>query len=923
MIRDAAIRYATIGIPVLALYSVDPDTGDCLCPAGASCASKGKHPRPDICPNGVKDATSDVSVVAGWTGPFNVGMALGEVAGGLMVLDIDDSDVAADLMHQPIDDTAISWTPRGMHIWMRSLGETKTRLLTSATTNKHVGELRGDGSYVVAPPSIGHSGHQYAWAPNTSIEHQVVATKDPYALAATILRTVGIRIKDEQATAPDIPPPLDNITPHDIPEVLAHDQRLFEFAHAVKGSISFAGERDRSRRLYHLAAALVEVASERGYPLKREQLAGILMRFDAATFGKYSDRADGGESEYWRLAVKVLPSDLPGEPSVEFKQEPDRRQLTRTVDDYLWDELEGCVYVVHGRRAQKVCNFLPELVEDVEVCYGLDTERVWRIRFSKNDGSSVEFSLGDRDSAGNTLEQALFRHCPAGYTVYPRQSGHLKAALQLFSTDVKRRRVYGSTGWVQFGRSWAYLLPGAQGGITSSGIDPSLRIEPELLGDMAAAMELLLPYGRNVRACSSGAEREQAWDAFACLCTCGPAEKVMPVVLQVLAGPLSSAISTAVPIVHVTGQTGSLKTSFCLAALGLVGTFDKAPESWTSTMTFLEALAHVGKDLTLLVDDYKRSTVEKQRSAIVRFVNNFADRVARGRANSRGGIDVRSLRRPRAMLLSNGEDVWEDEASAQARSIKVTVSRTDIDPARLSIVQEAVANGRLQLFGGTYIAWLAAHEDLIQESGFSLLRDHVMHTLIGSRPADAHPRLVASVASLVTVGQIVARFVHETFGDDAREWLASLLKECVRGLLAGASESAREVSEAAPFKQLVREIAAALISKRVSFSPARGVDIKEGRFNIPDVPGADIIGYYTQDGMVLLTREATLGWYERQLAGRRLDPGFSWTAVLREAEEAGGHRVRNMWVTLPGNNGRKQMSGVAVPLDTFASREEA
>lgn len=83
----------------------------------------------------------------------NLGIITGQPSGRLVVADVDKPDKARDLRHPP---TAIAQARRGPHVYLHADGP-------FGTTGTPWGELRGDGSYAVAPPSIHESGHEYAW----------------------------------------------------------------------------------------------------------------------------------------------------------------------------------------------------------------------------------------------------------------------------------------------------------------------------------------------------------------------------------------------------------------------------------------------------------------------------------------------------------------------------------------------------------------------------------------------------------------------------------------------------------------------------------------------------------------------------------------------------------------------------------------
>jgi putative DNA primase/helicase len=98
-------------------------------------------------------------VICGWweeCPAANVGIATG---GGLVVLDEDGTDGAASLEGKHLPPTPCASTGKGLHRYFASgNGQVRNavRLLPGV-------DLRGEGGYVVAPPSIHPSGAAYAW----------------------------------------------------------------------------------------------------------------------------------------------------------------------------------------------------------------------------------------------------------------------------------------------------------------------------------------------------------------------------------------------------------------------------------------------------------------------------------------------------------------------------------------------------------------------------------------------------------------------------------------------------------------------------------------------------------------------------------------------------------------------------------------
>lgn len=122
--------------------------------------------------NSFKDATTDRdSIKTSWTKTpnANIGLATGAPS-GVFVLDVDGPEGEKSLRdleaeHGPLPETLQSSTGRGRHILLTapcSLGISAGKLGPKLDT-------RGDGGYIVAPPSIHPTGATYSWINSTPL----------------------------------------------------------------------------------------------------------------------------------------------------------------------------------------------------------------------------------------------------------------------------------------------------------------------------------------------------------------------------------------------------------------------------------------------------------------------------------------------------------------------------------------------------------------------------------------------------------------------------------------------------------------------------------------------------------------------------------------------------------------------------------
>lgn len=169
-LAEWATWYATHGYPVFPVHSILE--GHCTC-LESQCDSPGKHPR---VPHGVKEATNDLHTIRQWwreNPNSNIGLATGTVS-NIFVLDVDDQHGGWDSLQRltkqngDLPETPQSLTGGGgIHYcfahpskpYKNSIGKLGAGL-----------DVRSDGGYIVAPPSLHFSGKSYIWDLVASIE---------------------------------------------------------------------------------------------------------------------------------------------------------------------------------------------------------------------------------------------------------------------------------------------------------------------------------------------------------------------------------------------------------------------------------------------------------------------------------------------------------------------------------------------------------------------------------------------------------------------------------------------------------------------------------------------------------------------------------------------------------------------------------
>ncbi len=193
---DAALKLASEGVRVFPIWGVRRVTVPvqseggappevrleyrCAC-GNAACPNPGKHPVGKLVPNGHNGATTESGRIAEWLHPpfvpkhdwvpYNLGVATGR---GLVVIDAESRSSRPDLPTglEVLDDwetwtggTGLPAEPRvirsgsgGHHLWLRVDPElhvkSRNRILPGV-------DVKADGGYVLAPPSMHTSGSRY------------------------------------------------------------------------------------------------------------------------------------------------------------------------------------------------------------------------------------------------------------------------------------------------------------------------------------------------------------------------------------------------------------------------------------------------------------------------------------------------------------------------------------------------------------------------------------------------------------------------------------------------------------------------------------------------------------------------------------------------------------------------------------------
>jgi hypothetical protein len=450
------------------------------------------------------------------------------------------------------------------------------------------------------------------------------------------------------------------------------------------------------------------------------------------------------------------------------------------VTEVEFEERDGELWRVRtttsrAPTSRRVCNFMPRVVERVEVHDGSGEDSFRFVLDIQCRGwiERVEIDVS---------RPLAFVPRVAGLVVEANREKDLHEAIARSAVNAPIVHRYAHTGWIRHPTTGDWVFLHAGGAIGGAGARDGIHAT---LGERLRHYALPSPPADDeVATVVRGAV-----NLF--LAAASPAV-MLPLLATVARAALGSAPSYAVLL---SGPTGAGKTSSARLALAFYGTQLAQPDastlSFAATANALEVIAANANAVPLLIDDYL-GTKEHQR---------IADRIVRavtggGRERLRPDTTVRLAPSSNATIIMTGETDL-DRASAQARTLTIPVSPSSRAPAvAFRNAQGAARSGLLAQATAAYVQHLAAERDKhgIDTDGMPdrWARDvETVRAKVDAHVAlaniDVHPRSVEVVVDLITAFASLLRWTIEVGAfteaeakklvDDAERVLLSLLDD--------------------------------------------------------------------------------------------------------------------------------------------------
>jgi hypothetical protein len=821
------------------------------------------------------------------------------------VLDLESADAFqrwrsnAELLLDPalLAALPIVQTGKGFHVYLRTAAPGGNRKL-AMQQRQTIAETRGEGGYVLAPPTVHPDTHQ------------------PYTLIQGTLTTIPVLDAAQGQAVLDAARAL-AATDHPASTSAGAGSGesvidRFNAAHTIESILERHGYRPEGngRRYIRPGGERSSVLILDGKSLHFNTNDALYAEAPGGTvhahtpFSAWCLLAHGGAV---KRAVKAAAQELgmaqtrPAPPPEAALLEQAARFLGLSSEEGAPEaDADPWPYFVHEgglwmhrtdrdgspKAPQLLTNFTARIVAETDIDNGDEVEHAYTISATCGRRTRlVEMARKDFESEGALAR--IVAALGARARVNPQANvRYVMDAIKAMSHAVEERTIHTYTGWCGEG----FLF--GNGYIDRNGWHPATT-------STARRAHLQKRLERYALHPPPEGDIEDALAVFDDLLDLAPSGVMVPLVGAVLLAPVVHLLDAPAPLVHLTAPTGSHKTGLACAVLSLMGSFmpDHPTDTWTSTANSVQKLGWHLKDTVMLLDDYKRANIKAEK--VTQLVQNYGDGIGKGRLNSNS--ELRATYPIRSVIISSGEDQPEGEASTLARILTVDLAKGAVHLGHLTRLQ-GKDGPYLHLLTIAYLQWLLAQGDLGDEPRtlHQRTRTAVLAKLNDAQHATNPGRVASNVAALFVAWTLCCRFlVAQGHWTQAR---ADAWRQQAKTDLLALAKRQLDLTTGERYSNLFLEAVQGLLVS------GKAVLIHADRETPTMEPGQVVIGAHAPDGLYLVV-ETTYNEVSKATRAAGGTVGYSKKALGQLLHQDGLLLVDEK---LPSYTVQKRINGVRV-----------
>jgi len=691
MMLDAALQLAALNWFVFPCHTPLTKAGwSCSCEAWRRkhnpdfvCDSPGKHPRTT---NGVDDATTDEAQIREWWGRWphaNIGINCGK--SGLLVLDIDSYKDIYQGHDLEIDEQTVTSLSGGggTHLFYKQSGN---------LGNRRKGlpdgiDVRGEGGYVVVAPSLHKSGNVYQWEDSYSpweIELKPVPTKLAELLTPPPTKQITVDTSKKYESKGSV---------YGVQALTKECEKIVVAANGTRnntlntaafsvGQLIAGGELDQIYALDKLMIA----ASEAGLSqeeAERTTESGLAAGLQNPRSSQVTDDIDSVFliAECPDSAVLIFTNPYQRTSLYPYAVRDDVLKIIKRGDDET------------GDLFQPIADFNAWITKESIRENG---KKMYTVQGQGLRGGAFEVEI-DAEIFGNSNQLLAIMEAAAGALnkVFAGMSKHLGPAIKTLSANVETVQYFDRTGW----NKNDFLFPGHLQDGQHIELYKQLRYGLRPDADLALGLE-----------------------ALKSLLQAMPPEHTTVILAFLLSAPLYRKFGIGDRYgLFISGKSGSLKTSFCQAAMSIYGDFtsDDTLIKWGAAGSTTNALAEIcskASDLPLLLDNYKPNTGHKEE--FTKFIHMVMEGGTKARLTR--SSTIKEYVSINTWPLITGEDVPQEDGATLARMLILYFRKqTGMNRALLEAQDKAQ---HLCAIGSMWIRFIETNGIQIEQGRFDALR---------------------------------------------------------------------------------------------------------------------------------------------------------------------------------------------------------